>query len=176
MISIAVDDRVRIRSFTPADCDDLVLYADNPGIARFLRDAFPQPYTRRDALAWVRIASGARPETDLAIEVDGRCAGGIGIALRRDIERFTGEIGFWVGEPFWNRGIATRAVRAFVDWSFLAFDFARIEAFTFAGNPASARVLEKSGFVREGVRRRAAFKDGVFHDLVVFARLREEAA
>lgn len=174
MTSIAVDDDIRIRSFTLDDCDDLVRFADNPRVPRFLRDVFPHPYTRRDARAWVRIASGSSPETDFALEVDGRCAGGIGLSLRRDIERFTAEIGFWLGEPFWNRGIATRAVRVFVERAFVAYGLERIEAAVFAGNPASARVLEKSGFVREGTRRRAACKGDAFHDLVMYGRLRED--
>ena len=174
MTSIAVDEDIRIRSFTIDDCDDLVRFADDPRVSRFLRDVFPHPYTGKDARAWVRIATGSNPETDFAVETDGRCVGGIGLSLRRDIERYTAEIGFWLGEPFWNRGIATRVVRAFVERAFVAYGLERIEAAVFAGNPASARVLEKSGFLREGARRCAAFKGDSFHDLVMYGRLRED--
>ena len=108
----------------------------------------------------------------LAIEVEGCACGGIGIHLLSDVYRKTAEIGYWLGEPLWGRGIAPDAVRAVVPAAFGTFDIARIQAGIFSENPASARVLEKCGFVREAVLRDAVFKNGRLMDEMIYARFR----
>jgi RimJ/RimL family protein N-acetyltransferase len=149
-----------------------VLHADNRAIWRNLRDRFPHPYTDADAQGWLARNATASPSTHWAIEVDGQAAGGIGIDMGEDISARTGEFGYWLGERFWGRGIMSAAVRAVADYAFSQLDVERLQAGVFEWNPASMRVLEKCGFLREGVLRRAVFKDGCLIDAVLYARVR----
>jgi RimJ/RimL family protein N-acetyltransferase len=138
-----------------------------------LRDRFPSPYTLDDAEAWLRHCARTVPVTDFAIEVDGEAAGGIGVVLRTDVERVDTELGYWLGEQYWGRGVMSRAVTAFVPWVLERFHVARVHANVFDFNTASARVLEKAGFTLEGRLRQSAFKDGRLIDQLVYARIRE---
>jgi len=151
----------------------LARYANNRRVWANLRDRFPSPYTDEDAELWVRHATRAVPATDFAIQVGDEAGGGIGIVLKDDVDRISAELGFWLGEPFWGRGVMTDAVTAFVPWAFERFNLSRIYAQVFGFNPASARVLEKAGFTLEGTLRRSAIKDGVITDQLQFARLRD---
>lgn len=119
--------------------------------------------------------SSCRTPTDLllAIEVDGVAVGGIAVTLLDDVYCRTAEIGYWLGEPFWGRGIMTDAIAAIVPVAFERFDIVRIQAGVFANNPASMRVLEKCGFVREAVLKNAITKNGVVIDEVMHARFRD---
>jgi len=159
----------RIRSWRESDETALVHYANNRNIWINLRDRFPHPYRRADARAWLAHATGSRPETNFAIEVGGEAAGGIGFHPQEDVHRRSAELGYWLGEPFWGRGIVTQAVRALTAYAFRTHDLVRIYAFVFEWNPASARVLEKAGFTREGCLRRSVVKDGQTIDQFLYA-------
>jgi RimJ/RimL family protein N-acetyltransferase len=161
-----------IRSWRRGDEASLVRHANNRDVWRNLRDQFPHPYTPADARRWIRAASRARPETAFAIAVDGAAVGGIGLRLRNDIYRRSAEIGYWLGEEFWGRGIATDAVRALTEWGFATFDLCRIFAGVFEWNPASMRVLEKAGYQLEGRLRKAVSKDGQTVDELLYAMVR----
>ena len=137
-----------------------------------MRDLFPSPYTPDDARRFIAMATGAPFGLLLAIEVQGEAAGGIGIHPLEDVYRGTAEIGYWLAEPFWGRGIITDAVRALVPVAFERTGITRIQAGIFSSNPASMRVLEKCGFVREAVHRNAITKQGVVMDEVMYVRLR----
>ena len=163
-----------IRPYRPDDKNAIAREANNRKVFANLRDVFPSPYTEADAEGWVAHATAEDPVRNFAIEVDGEYAGGIGLRLQTDIDRISAELGYWLGERFWGRGIATAAVRGFVPWAFGAFELERIYATPFATNASSARVLEKASFNNEGVMRRAALKDGVVLDLPLYARLRRE--
>lgn len=163
----------RIRTWREADAPSLAHHADNRRIWLNVRDRFPHPYTLADAESWVMRASAARPETQFAIEVDGEAAGGVGVFLQEDVERFSAEIGYWLGESYWGRGIATAVVRRFTDYAFEAYDLCRLYANVFAWNPASGRVLEKAGYQLEGNLRQSAVKDGQVLDGLLYARVRE---
>ena len=91
----------------------LVRHADNRKIWLNVRDRFPHPYTPADAEAWVARAAAATPETQFAIEVEGEAVGGVGLFLQADVERYSAEIGYWLGEALWGRGLATAVVRGF---------------------------------------------------------------
>lgn len=158
-----------LRPWKASDIGELVPLADNPKIWRNLRDGFPQPYTRRDAKAWIGQATLMSPSTHFAITVEGRIAGGIGLLLQPDIHRRGAELGYWLGEPFWGRGIMTAAVAAFLPHALSAFDLVRIQALVLEWNPASTRVLEKAGFALEGRLRRSAVKDGAILDEFLYA-------
>jgi RimJ/RimL family protein N-acetyltransferase len=163
-----------IRSWRSDDAAALARHANNRHVWANLRDRFPSPYTLDDADAWLRHAARAVPATDFAIEVEGEAAGGIGVMLRSDVERVDAELGYWLGEAFWGRGIMTAAVRAFAPWALQRFHLARLHANVFGFNAASARVLEKAGFTLEGRLRQSAFKDGRLIDQLIYARIRED--
>lgn len=163
----------RIRSWRPGDEPSLARHANSRKLWLNVRDHFPHPYTLADAVGWVDRAASAEPETQFAIEVDGEAAGGIGLFLQEDVARYSAELGYWLGEAHWGRGIATAAVRGFTDYAFRAFDLCRIHAVVFEWNPASRRVLEKAGYELEGRMRRAAVKDGQVIDQFLYATLRQ---
>jgi RimJ/RimL family protein N-acetyltransferase len=161
-----------VRSWRRDDADALVEHADNRSVWLNLRDRFPHPYTRRDAREFLAAVVGARPETSFAIEVDGAAVGGIAFRIQTDVERIGAELGYWLGERYWGRGIATAAVRAVTEHALGAHDLRRVFALPFAHNRASARVLEKCGFELEGVLRASALKDGRVLDQLLYARIR----
>lgn len=165
--------RCTIRSWGPGDAAALVRHANNRGVWRNLRDRFPRPYTARDAEDWIGRASGAVPETHFAIAVGEEAVGGIGLTLQTDVFRRSAEIGFWLAEPFWGRGIMTEAVRAMTDFAFATFDVCRVFAGVFEWNPASMRVLEKAGYACEGRLRKSVTKDGETIDQLLYAIVRE---
>ena len=165
-----------IRSYERGDTRAVLAYANNANVSRHLRDSFPFPYTRRDAMRWVAAALSQELETNFAIAVDDELVGGIGFQLQLDVQRRSAELGYWLGEPFWGRGITTRAVAAIVDHAFGSFDLVRLYAYVFEGNIASERVLEKNGFVCEGVLRQSVFKNGRILDQKLYSLLRHETA
>jgi RimJ/RimL family protein N-acetyltransferase len=157
-----------VRSWRADDLDALVRHADNPAVARQLRDRFPSPYTRADAEAWLAIALAQNPEASFVIAVADELAGGIGLHLGQDIERVSAEVGYWLGEPFWGKGIATAALVHFSRHAFAAYGLTRIFAVPFADNHASRRVLEKAGFTFQCVLRRSAVKHGRVVDQALY--------
>lgn len=163
----------QIRSWLPGDVDSLVKYANNRNISINLRDAFPYPYTAEHARDWIQLASGQNPETNFAIAGPQEAIGGIGLRLGEDVFRLTAEIGYWLGEPFWGRGIATSALMAMTDYAFAEFGLERIHAHVFEWNPASARVLEKAGYCLEGRLRKSITKEGRTIDRFLYAKIRE---
>ena len=164
--------RCRLRRWRPGDAVSLARHADNRNIWRNVRDHFPYPYTLADAETWIERAAAERPPTQLAIEVDGEAAGGIGIFVQRDVERRSAEIGYWLGEAHWGKGVMTEAVRGYTALAFEAFDLLRIYGVVFEWNPASCRVLEKAGYQLEGRLRRAVVKDGTVLDQFLYAAVR----
>jgi [ribosomal protein S5]-alanine N-acetyltransferase len=153
-----------VRSWEASDVPSLVRHADNRRIWLNLRDRFPHPYTAKDGVAFIRSVLASSPETTWAIEVDGEAAGGIGFMLQQDCERVSAEIGYWLGEACWGRGICTDALKAITRYAVERHHLTRIFALPFAHNTASCRVLEKAGYVLEGHLRRSAIKDGVVCD------------
>nr|WP_319376158.1 GNAT family N-acetyltransferase [uncultured Methanoregula sp.] len=162
-----------LRPWSVADAESVVRHGNNPRIAACMRDGFPHPYTLADANRFIDLA-GSTKNLMLAIEVNGEAAGGIGIHYFEDVYRGTGEIGYWLSESFWGQGIVTDAVRALVPAVFRETALVRIQAGIFANNKASARVLEKCGFLREAVHKNAITKDGVLMDEIVYAILKKD--
>ncbi|HEX6790738.1 MAG TPA: GNAT family N-acetyltransferase [Candidatus Krumholzibacteria bacterium] len=159
-----------LREWRRGDEPSLVRHANNRNIWINLRDIFPYPYTTADARGWIRLASTNGFNYVFAIDVDGFAVGAIGLKPGDDIHRFSAEIGYWLGEEYWGRGITTEAVRAVTDYAFTALELTRVHAEVFHWNTASMRVLEKAGYQREGVLHRSVFKDRQWADEVVFAR------
>src|ERR1700756_1020549 len=163
---------LRIREWRREDLDSLLRYANNARIAANLRDQFPHPYTRREGIDYLNYVRSAHIPLSFAIELGGEAIGGIGFKQGIDIARLSMEMGYWLGEPFWGRGLTTRAVTAASDWAFDNYKVVRIFAMAFAHNVASIRVLEKSGFQREGILRHSAIKNGVILDQVMYAKVK----
>ena len=132
------------------------------------------PDVLEDAQKWLNHVADQDPLTSFAISTDSGVIGGIGFQLRQDIYRVTAELGYWVGENYWGRGIATRAVRSVTTWAFENFPLERIQARVFESNPASCRVLEKAGYTYEGRLRHSVLKINMVMDLIVYAILRHE--
>ena len=166
-----------LRPWRETDAAGIVPYADDPLVAKNLRDVFPCPYTLADAETYVRscVEQEGRGQLCRAIVVDGTAAGSIGLFLGNDIYRKSAELGYWLGRPFWRQGIMTAAVRAMCAEGFQTWDIVRIYAEPYAGNLGSRGVLEKAGFTLEGVLRSSVYKNGEILDSCIYGRLREEA-
>jgi RimJ/RimL family protein N-acetyltransferase len=162
-----------MRPWRTGDAESLVRHANNHKVARNLRDGFPHPYTLQDAKNWLEMLAGNRDDLILAIEVEGEAAGGIGIHHQKDVYRFNGEIGYWLSEKHWGKGIMTDAVGAMVAHAFTRTRWLRLFATIFDSNQASMRVLEKNGFVLEAIHRKALMKEGVLMDEHLYALLKE---
>lgn len=158
-----------LRPWQPGDAAALVRHANDPAVAANLRDRFPHPYTPADAEQWLKVVAADTPLTNFAVEAAGEAVGGIGLVLGTDIERCSAETGYWLGAAVWGRGLATAAVKGLVGYGFRELGLTRVFAHVFAEHGASMRVLEKAGFRREGVMRRAAVKAGVVRDQVLYA-------
>jgi len=162
--------RCSVRKWRAADAESIVRHANNINVARNLRDRFPHPYTRADAKAFLRRIVRDEAAMNFAIEVEGEAVGAIGFTIGADIERFSAEIGYWLGESLWGRGIVTEALVMITDHAFDRFNLLRLFALPFADNPASVRVLEKAGYLKEGCLRASAVKFGQVRDQLLYSR------
>ena len=141
-----------LRPWSPGDAEALVRYANNRKVWLNLRDGVPHPYGPPQAEAFLQAALGRNPPTVLAIATRDEAIGGIGLSPNQDVHRLTAEMGYWLGEPFWGKGIMSEAVAKFADYGFEQFGLLRIYAEPYAHNAASGRVLEKAGFVLRETR------------------------
>jgi [ribosomal protein S5]-alanine N-acetyltransferase len=169
-------DLCTLRPWREGDQQDLVRHVNNRKVWLGLRDRFPHPYTLADAEAFLARVQTQDPLTVFAIAARDRPFGGIGLVLGDDVERISAEIGYWLGEEFWGRGIATAAVLALTRQAFATFELNRLFAVPYADNAASIRVLVKAGYRHEGTLLAAAIKDGQIRDQELFAITRQEAA
>ncbi len=161
------------RTFRSTDVESLVKHADNRNIWRNLKDRFPHPYTVEDAETWIgmnHLVLG--PPVNFAVDLDGQVVGGVGLELGDDVTAKTAQVGYWIAEPYWGRGFATRAVSFISEYAMETFTLERLEALVFDWNAASGRVLEKAGYTQEARLRHAVWKDGRLADFLMYARLR----
>lgn len=176
-MTIVIDaGRCALREWRLTDEEPLVRHANDRRVSIDLRDRFPYPYTAAHAGEWLGRNVGVTPATAFAITEPGmdEPVGGVGLMLQEDVQRISAEIGYWLGVSAWGRGIATAAVRAATGYAFSELGLERVFAVANTRNQASARVLEKSGFIREGTMRRAAIKDGIVLDQFMYAALKTE--
>ena len=158
-----------LRPWQMTDIDDLTAAANNFGIARFMTNQFPHPYTKDHAKAFIEMTMKSTPPHILAIVVDGVASGGIGIHLQNDIHCKNAEMGYWLAEPCWGKGIVSAAVRQMLEYAFGNWDIDRVFARPFGSNIASQKVLEKAGFVLEARLERTIFKNDVYEDELIYA-------
>ena len=173
---IEIGNGISIREIIENDKYSIVKYADNKKISNNLRDAFPFPYTLEDADTWLTLLNNNIPKRAFAIATKEEFIGAIGIEPCRDVNRFAGELGYWLGEPFWGKGIATLAVQNFIKYAFEYYNLTKIFAYVFSSNPSSSRVLIKSGFKLEGCMRRQIVKNGETLDQLIYGILKEEVS
>lgn len=163
-----------LRPWKESDAGSIQENANNPKIACFLRDAFPYPYTLKDAEKWIAFITKNTTAFSRTIDVDGNAVGGIGIHFMSDVYAKNAEIGYWLGENYWGKGIVSTAVVAMVNYTFKNYDINRVFAGIYHPNTASMRVLEKCGFKKEAILKKSVFKNGEYLDEHVYSLLRED--
>lgn len=159
---------LNLRKWTLADLDDLVRSANNPRIAQNLTNQFPHPYLREHGQAFIAMTLEADPTRIFAIEVDGEACGAIGLHPQTDVFARNAEMGYWLAEPYWGRGIMTQAIVQMATYGFATFDLDRIYARPFGPNLGSQRALEKAGFTLEARFANTVFKHGQHLDELVY--------
>ncbi len=165
-----------LREWSLNDVDDLVDAANDIRIWNNVRDGFPYPYTKLDAISFITFALHTPYVQNMAIEVEGHAVGNMGVTPMSDVERHSAELGYWLAGAYWGQGIASRALHIFVhEYLFCRTDIMRLFATVFEYNVASVKVLENNGFRRVGILRKAACKNGRFIDLHYYELLRKHA-
>ena len=163
-----------IRSFQLDDAASITKHIGTYSVARnMLR--IPYPYSLQDAEQWIGIATKQDPQTNFGIAIDDQIVGGIGLDANPSgvaACEHSAEIGYWLGEAYWGRGIVTEALIAMSEWAFRELNLVRLYAKVFARNQASARVLEKAGYIFEGRLLAHYSRDGEFIDGLLYAKVR----
>ena len=157
-----------LRPWQLSDAESLAKHANNAKIAQFLTNGFPHPYTFENAISFIQIASSLHPNQIFAIVVEEQAVGSIGLHLQSDIMCKNIELGYFLSEDYWGRGIITEAIKKIVIYGFTNFDIVRIYARPFGNNIASQRVLEKAGFTLEARIKGNIYKNGAFQDELIY--------
>lgn len=147
--------------------------ANNKKIFDNVRDHFPFPYKEEHAEAFIKKTLKEDPRQTFGIEYKGDLCGAIGFIPQNDVYRKSAEVGFWIGEPYWGKGIVTRAIQLITDYGFNELNLARIYAGVLEYNIGSMKALEKNGFKKEGVLIKAAYKNEQFYDEHRFYKLKD---
>lgn len=171
LLTVIMTTGVKLRQWRREDAAQLAAIANNKKIWLNVRDRFPHPYTIADALQWIAFCNTQNLLQNFAIEIDRQIAGSIGIITKEDVYRKSIEIGYFIGELFWSKGIATKAVGLLMEYLVKEHDPIRVWAEVFEHNTASMRVLEKNGFVLESIRQKSVFKNNCVLNDHVWVRL-----
>ena len=163
-----------LRPWKIDDLESLLRFANNFEIAKNMTNQFPFPYTEENGRNFIMSATKEAPFHILAIDISGEAAGGIGIHPKADIQCKNAELGYWLAQPYWGQGIATRAIIQMVNYGFENWDISRIYARPFGTNIASQKALEKSGFILEGKFEGSLFKNGEYLDELIYAIRRDK--
>ena len=155
---------VILRKLTYSDKGNLAKLLNNKKIWDNLRNRIPYPYQEKDAEDFIKLINNDNLHQVFAIEYDGKFCGVIGLEVQKDIYEKSAELGYWIGEPFWGKGIATKSVKLIIEIGFNTLNLLRIYAGVFEFNIASMKVLEKNGFLKEGIFKKAIFKNGKILD------------
>ena len=157
-----------LRQWQLNDAPSLQRNADDRRVSATLLDRFPYPYTLEDAVNFIGMKINETPVTNFAIDIGGEVAGVISIDVRADVYRKTPLLGYWISPGYRGKGIITEAVKIITNYAFNTLDIICIQANVFGNNPASMRVLEKSGFTRQGILPKSVVKNGVVLDEHLF--------
>lgn len=165
---------IKLRPLRLSDAERLAELANNEKISRNLRDGFPNPYTLANAENFLSKFTNQDPTTYFGIEYNGEHVGNISLVPGQDIYRKSAEIGYFIGEPYWNKGIVTTAVNLITEYGFKQLGIIRIQTGVFEYNTVSMRVLEKCGFVKDGVFHKSVFKQNKIWDEVRYSKINPE--
>ncbi|WP_298647985.1 GNAT family protein [uncultured Proteiniphilum sp.] len=164
----------KLRDWKISDLESLVEHANNYNIAKWLTNQFPHPYTETDGRTYIEMVMKDCVTKVFAIDINGEAVGSIGIFPQADIHMKSAEIGYWLSEKYWGKGIMAKAIEEIVDYGFRTFDIVRIYARPFSTNIGSQRVLEKAGFKLEARLKKALYKSGEYLDELIYSKINEQ--
>ena len=156
------DGTITLKPLSPPDAEGFAALANNPNVSATMRDGFPYPYTLSHARAFIEAQQGSQPPHVFGIHYNGAIIGATGLHPQADVYRFSAELGYWIGQPYWGKGLTTRAVNLMVPYGFNTLQLNRIYADVYSSNPPSVRVLQKCGLIGEGLFKDSVFKQGRF--------------
>ncbi|WP_430748904.1 GNAT family N-acetyltransferase [Candidatus Enterococcus moelleringii] len=162
-----------LREWRLEDAKELAALLNNQKIQANLRDGLPYPYRKTDAEEFILTTLLTNRELSLAIVVEDRVIGSIGVFRQENIHVRTAEIGYYLGEPYWGKGLGTAALKQICQYIFETTDIVRLFAEPFSDNISSCRILEKAGFQLEGSLRKSVFKNGEFKDQQMYSLIKE---
>lgn len=165
---------ITLSTLVDEDAPQLAILANNPNVSAWVRDIFPSPYSEQDAHQFLAYLVTQQPLTTFGIRYESKLAGVAGLVLQSDIFRKSAEIGYWLGEPFWGKGIATAVAKMLCELGFEQFGLVRLYAGVFESNTASMKVLEKAGFRLESIARKALIKRSQIYDNYIYAMTTED--
>lgn len=158
------EGNIILRPLYDNDANALAELANNKKIWDNVRDFLPSPYSIDDANHFIKLTQKENPQMTFAVEYNGQFCGVIGLVGQSDVYKRTAEIGYWIGEPYWNKGIATVSVKLLTEYGFNELDFIRIHTGVFEYNIGSMKVLAKSGYSKDGVFKKSILKNGQIFD------------
>lgn len=167
-------DNITLRQVLDSDKFKIAEYCNNQKISGMLRDIVPYPYTLKDADDFIELCKKENPQTTFAISYKKEFAGVIGLTLQTDIYRLSAEIGYWLAEPFWGKGIMTNAVQIVVNYGFYKLGLIRIFSGVLDANNASQRVMEKAGFKLDCIFEKAIIKNDKIYDEYRYSIVKEQ--
>ncbi len=164
---------VALRNYHLEIAEPFTEFRNHPIIYENGYDRVPNPFTLKDAEEFIAVQLEKKPAQRKLIYWNDQFVGEIGIVLKEDVFRLSAEMGYFIGEPFWGKGIASQAIKQMLSYVFNNFDIIRIEAGVFDFNKPSMRVLEKNGFHLECIKRKAVIKNGKIMDDHIYVKLKE---
>lgn len=168
---ITLGGKIDLREWNLSDAGSLVLNANNINISQWLTDRFPYPYKKSDALEWIGLCLDQVCKTNLAIAVNGKAVGNIGIMPGKDIYCKTAELGYWLGQDYWNMGIMSQVIRDFTNYCFNTLKINRIFARVFEDNLPSSRVLQNAGYTFQCILKNEILKKGKVKNALLYDQI-----
>ena len=163
-----------LRRFYDDDAALLAGLVNNKKVWDNLRDYIPYPYNTVDAVAFIKQTQTENPQMSFAIEYDTQFCGAIGLIGQSDVYKRTAEIGYWLGEPYWNKGIATASVKLLTAYALDTLDFIRVHTGVFEYNIGSMKVLTKNGYEKDGIFKKSILKNGKIFDEHRFSKIKSD--
>ena len=161
---------ITLRDYTIKDVERLVTLANNKNVSQYLVNTFPYPYTKSDAVWWIKTGSKANGIVSKVIKYQNLFVGSVGITPQSGWREHVAEIGYWLGEEYWGNGIATKALTQMTDYAFSVLRYRKLFAEVLSENKASMRVLEKCGYELEGILKQEVCKDGKYFDVFYYGK------
>ena len=146
---------------------------NNPNVLDNGYDKTSNPFTKKDAIHFINIQLEKNPSQRFLIFYNNELAGEIGINIQDDVHRLCAEIGYFIAEPFWGKGLATQAIKEMTEYTFATFDIVRITAGVFDFNKSSMKALEKNGYYLESIRKKSVIKKGQIIDDYIWVKLKD---